>query len=63
MEDRLEILDVHLRHQENQQDVQMNEVAQPTAEKTPAPGIRLLGPEDGWRPCPIGVNPMLSRRK
>jgi len=63
MEDRLETLDAHLRHQENQQDVQMNEVAQPTAEKTPAPGIRLLGPEDGWRPCPIGVNPMLSRRK
>ncbi|KAF8321616.1 Las1-domain-containing protein [Clavulina sp. PMI_390] len=22
----------------------------------PAPGIRLLGPETGWKPCPIGYN-------
>jgi len=24
--------------------------------KNPAPGIRRLGPDDGWRPCPIGIN-------
>jgi hypothetical protein len=24
--------------------------------KNPAPGIRRLGPDDGWRPCPIGLN-------
>lgn len=25
-------------------------------ESNPAPGLRLLTPETGWRPCPIGVN-------
>lgn len=31
------------------------------AEKNPAPGIRLLGPETGWQPCPIGYNGLTMR--
>jgi len=30
--------------------------------KNPAPGVRLLGPEEGWRPCPIGFNGITMRR-
>ena len=29
--------------------------------KNPTPGIRQLGPEDGWRPCPIGYNGITMR--
>jgi hypothetical protein len=31
------------------------------ARKNPAPGIRLLGAEEGWRPCPIGFNGITMR--
>lgn len=31
------------------------------AKKNPAPGIRLLGAEEGWRPCPIGFNGITMR--
>lgn len=27
----------------------------------PAPGIRLLTPTTGWKPCPIGVNGITMR--